>query len=176
MDIHDLTAECCPENIPGYDSTIFLAAACDIDVFPSAPAYDPATPGASVTLTADIVLKANKKFVEVPIIIDSGSHMSTAQGNISSKGFRNELNFEIAGNSAERLAWSQQVLNGCWVAIATDKNGRKRVFGNKKSPAKFETIEHGNSSEDSKATYMLYDTIGRIAPIYEGTIDLDSLT
>ena len=176
MKLHDLTGNCCPENIPGYESTLYIVPACDIDTFPARTAYSSASPGASVTITADIVLATNKKFLTIPIIIDSGSTMSTAQGNPGSKGFRNDANFEIQGNTAERLAWSEQVLNGCYVAILKDKMGRMRVIGTKDSPAIFETIEHGNSAEDSKATYLLYDTIGKIAPIYEGDIDLDDQT
>jgi hypothetical protein len=175
-DIHDLNGDCCPENIPGYESTLHLVKACDIATFPTRPPYDPADPGASVILTTDIELVAMKKFATIPIIIDSGSHMSMAQGNIGSKGFRNELNFEIQGNSAERISWSQQVLNGCYVAIIKDKMGRQRVFGTNTSPARFETIEHGNGPEDSKGTYLLYDTIGKIAPIYDGVIDVDETT
>lgn len=173
MKIHDLTGECCPQNIPGYESTLYLVSACDIVTFPTRPAYDPADPGLSVTLSGDIELAANTKFVTIPIIIDSGSTNSIANGNIGSKGFRNEANFEIQGNNAERLSWSEQVLNGCFVAIMTDKMGRMRVIGSKLSPARFETIEHGNSNEDSKATYLLYDTLGKIAPIYTGVVDLD---
>lgn len=173
MELHDLTGDCCASNIPGYESTLHIVPACDIVTFPDRPAYDSATPGASVTIIDDIELKPMSKFLTIPIIIDSGSTMSTAQGNVGSKGFRNDANFEIQGNSAEKLAWSEQVLNGCFVAILEDKMGRKRIIGTKKSPARFETIEHGNSMEDSKATYLLYDTIGKIAPIYEGTIDVD---
>lgn len=176
MQIHDLTGECCPENVPGYESTLHIVPACDVEDFPTIPAYDSSSPGDSVTLTGDIVLKANKKFLTIPIVMDSGSTMSTAQGNLGSKGFRNDANFEIQGNNADTLAWSQRALNGCYIALLEDKMGRLRVIGTKKTPAKFETIEHGNSSEDSKATYLLYDTTGRIAPIYEGTIDLDDQT
>lgn len=176
MKIHDLTGTCCPENIPGYESTLYVVSACDIDTFPARGEYDAESPGASVTLSSDIVLKENKKFVTIPIIIDTGGTNSILQGNISSKGFRNELAFEIQGNTAERLAWSNQVKNGCFVAVIPDKMGRMRVIGTKLSPAVFDTIEHMNNSEDSKATYLLYDTIGQIAPIYTGEIDLDATT
>jgi len=173
-EIHDLTTECCPENIPGFESTIYVVPACDIENFPTPQDYDPADPAASVILVDEIVLKASKKFFEIPVIIDTADIKSTANGSIGSKGFRNETNFQIQGSNAKALSWSNQVLNGCFVAVLIDKMGRNRVIGSKLSPARFETIEQVNGSEDSKGTYLLFDTRGKIAPIYEGNIDLDN--
>ena len=174
--IHDLTGDCCQENIPGFESTLYIVEACNIVTFPAVPAYDESDPGASVIITDDIELKPNTKFKTIPILLDSGSLVSTAQGNTGSKGFRNDAVFDIPGSSAVKLSFAQQSLNGCFVAILVDKQGKKRLVGSMLTSARFDTIEITNNNEDSKTAYLLYDTIGRVAPIYEGVIDLDETT
>lgn len=173
-EIFDLAGEnCCPVNKPGVQQLVHFIPSCDVEDFPELPAFDPQDPGASVILPSDIVVKTGKNWYQILTIVDTGTLRSEAQGNIGSKGFRNETQIDMSGASAEQLAWWNQVINGCFIAVVEDKNGRKRVIGNPKSPAHFDTIEHTINSEDSKGMGLLYDKAGHIAPIYEGSLSLD---
>lgn len=172
-EIHDIAGDCCPVNKPGVHQLVHFIPSCDVESIPALPAYDPATPEASVTIATDIVVKSTKKWFQILCIVDTGTLRSVAEGNQGSKGFRNETQIEIIGASASKLAWWNQAINGCFIAVVKDKNGRNRVIGNLNSPAHFESIEHMITSEDSKGAGLLYDKAGDIAPIYEGALSLD---
>lgn len=172
-EIHDIAGDCCPVNKAGVHQLVHIIPSCDVEDFPALPAYDPLAPEDSVTLPSDIVVKIGKNWFQINCIVDTGTIRSVAEGNIGSKGFRNETQIELIGASAAKLAWWNQVINGCFIAVVEDKNGRKRVIGNLKSTAHFDTIEHMINSEDSKGMGLLYDKAGDIAPIYEGALSLD---
>lgn len=177
-EIHDLidAGDCCPVNKPGVHEVIHIIPSCDVETFPGMKAaYNPATPQDSVTIDGDIVLKSGKKWLQIPTIVDTASLRSAGQGNQGSKGYRNEVQIEIAGADASRIAWWNQVINGCFIAVVKDKNNRYRVIGNLDSSAHFEAPEHIINNEDSKGMGLLFDTVGDIAPFYEGVLPIETV-
>lgn len=176
MDLHSLNTDdsciCGKPVIPGLKTTLYAIHACDIETFPVVGAYDPASPAASVTLSGDIVPKAGKNFVSVPIIIDLGHVDNELVGNVGSKSFTNKLYFNLAGTEAETLAWHQRTGNGCMVFVVEEKSGNKRVIGTKDIPAHYESLMVSNGPEDSRSTAVVFDTTGKVAPIYTGVIAL----
>ena len=145
----------------------------DLGTFPSVGAYAVATPEDSVTLDGDIVLVALKKFARFKCIIDTGAIISEPQGDVGSMGFKNSVTGKIASSDPKVLAWAQRMLNGCCVVIVKEKNGQMRVIGSKEQPAQSETMTHTNNATANNLEFSIYDTIGKIAPLYTGVIDLD---
>jgi hypothetical protein len=177
MDLHDLSGEngvCGVPVIPGIYTKLYAVCACDIESFPSVGAYDVDSPEDSVTLQGDIVLKPGKKWAVVDIITDTGYIKNILQGSVGSKSFKNDLYFELPGTHPRTLAWHERSKNGCMVFAVEEKIGQHRVIGSVKQPAHYESLEVGNGPEESKSLGLVYDTIGRIAPIYEGSFDLES--
>lgn len=175
MDLHDLTGAtgpCGAANVKGIAVQIHVACACNVATIPTPPAYDPATPGASVTIATDITMQAGEYFRTIDVITDRGAVRSALEGPQGSQSFRNSLEFALAGSDPATLAWWEQSKNGCLIAIVTEKTGRKRLIGNLLSPAHYESLEVSNSSEANEGVGMLFDTTGKIAPVYEGVIPL----
>lgn len=175
MDLHDLTGAtgpCGAANIKGIAVQIHVACACDVDVIPAPPAYDPLTPGASKIIPGNITMKLGKFFRTIEIITDRGTVRSALEGPQGSQSFRNSLEFALAGSDAATLAWWEQSKNGCLIAIIPEKTGRNRILGSLASPAHYESIELQNGSEANEGVGMLFDTTGVIAPIYEGLLPL----
>ncbi len=170
--INDTDCLCGAPVIPGLATTLYAVHACDIETFPQVGAYDADSPEASVTLQGDIVLKPGKKFVQVPIILDLGHLDNELMGSVGSKSFTNKLFFNLAGTDAKTLAWHQRTSNGCMVFIAKEKSGNRRVIGNLDVPGHYETLTVSNGPDESQSTAVIYDTTGKIAPIYTGTIEL----
>jgi hypothetical protein len=177
MDLHSLNTEdgciCGKPVIPGLATTLYAIHACDVETFPEVGAYDPANPAASVTLSGDIVPKAGKHFVSVPIILDLGHLDNELIGSVGSKSFTNKLYFNLAGTEAETLAWHQRTGNGCMIFIAKEKSGNRRVIGNLDVPAHYETLTVSNGPTESQSVSVVFDTTGKVAPIYTGTITLE---
>jgi hypothetical protein len=174
MDIQNLASNCETGAviIPGTTSKIYAVCACDILTFPGF--VTTTGPGDKLILDGDIVLKATKKFAEINITPDTGKIDHELVGVRGSKSYNNKFGFKVA-KSLLSDEWFNENGNGCAVLIVETKDGARRVIGTDKIPAFFETATGtSGDAQDSEAmwTGSVMDTVGKVAPYYEGTIDL----
>lgn len=181
MDVQDLNGgdiACGQRIIPGLARKAYAVCSCDIDVFPGRLPFNAASPGDSITLDGPIVLNALKKFAELEMITDSGKVMHKQVGAKGFENYNNEFSFK-AKKTVAADEWFNNTRNSCLVIIVTEKDGTLRVIGTKDVPASMTASEGttGDGSETEKVwTCTVMDTIGDVAPVYTGTIDLDPLT
>jgi hypothetical protein len=171
-EIADLTMTCGDAITPGIGRKLYAACACDIDVFP--PFRTTTAPGDSITLNGDITLETGKKFAEVGLIVDSGEITHPGVGNTGSRAYNNQLVGKIQKTVASD-EWFNKNRNACFVFIVPEKDGTIRVLGNKDIPAMITASEGkgGNTNDSEKVwDFTIMDTIGDVAPVYTGAIDL----
>lgn len=173
----DLVQTCGGTNLPGVKVPTYWVATSDIDTFPG---YLITTDqGDSVKLDGDIVLIALAKFKQINVLTDSGEVKDTMVGNVGSKAFESTFDAMIPKTDPSSGEFFEKNANECLIVIVCDKNGFNRVFGNVDVPAKLETAEGAGgktTGDDNGWTFQLKSTIGRIAPYYDGVIDVDDLT
>jgi len=172
MDVQDLVIECGTSSTPGTKRFLYAVCACDIDVFP--PFLATTGVGDSIKLDGDITLLATKKFAKVGLIIDSGEIKHPGVGVIGSRSYNNQLDGKIQKNIASD-EWFNKNKNSCFVFVVEQKDGTVRVLGNKDVPAMITASEgtEGVNNESEKVwNFTVMDTIGSVAPYYEGAIDL----
>jgi len=173
MSVKDYTKDCHVKIKSGITAKINVVCACDVLTFP--PLKTTTGTGDSITLDGDIVLKAGKKFASVDIIIDSGKLTHTGVGMKTSKAFQNKLDFKVAKDIASDEWMNQNFGNPCLIAVVTQRDGKKRVYGNIDLPAWIETAEGTlaeNLEGETSWICQLMDSIGEVAPYYEGAIDV----
>lgn len=181
MNIQDLNGgdtACGVQIIPGLARKAYAVCSCDIDVFPARLAFNPASPGDSITLDGDIVLNALKEFAELEMITDSGKVMHKQVGAKGFENYNNEFSFK-AKKTIGADEWFNNTRNACLVIIVTEKDGTLRVIGSKDVPASMSASEGttGDGSETEKVwNCTVMDTTGYVAPVYTGAIDIDPLT
>jgi len=178
-EILDLVKNCGAANPPGIKTRLYVVCACDIVTFPDRLAFNAASAGDSVTLDGDIVLDTNKAFKILDIITKTGKVIDTLVGAVGSKSYENTLDGVIATTDADVLEWLEQNANGCFVVIAEEVSGQKRVIGTMDVPAYLETAtaDTGAASGDQRgATIQIKAETGLVASVYTGAIDLDPLT
>jgi hypothetical protein len=172
MTIEDLAVECGTKVTPGTKRVLYAVCACDIDVFPAMLATTGV--GDSITLAGDITLVVGKKFAQVGVITDSGEVSHPGVGAVSSRAFNNQFVGKIQKNIASD-EWFNKNRGGCFVFVIPQKDGTTRVLGNKDVPAMITSSEgkEGTNNESEKVwDFTVLDTIGDVAPYYNGVIDL----
>lgn len=174
MEVQDFVFECGTEIVPGANAKMYAVCACDIDVF---PAYLTSTgTGDSITLDGDIVLKADKKWATVDVIVDSLDLTHTLVGVRSSRNYTNKIDAKMPKVKASD-EWMEKNKNACLVVIIEEKaTNVRRVIGNVNVPASIDAAEGkiGTNNESEKSwIFSVMDTTGKVAPYYTGAIDLD---
>jgi hypothetical protein len=172
MDVSSYTAECGAKVVPGVKSKIYMVCACDIDTWPARKVTTGI--GDTITLDGDIVLAVGKSFATIDIISESGMIKHTGVGSQTSKNFTNSFDFKTQKDIASD-EWFDGHLNGCFIAIVVEKDGTMRVIGEPDMPARIEAAEGsggGENSDEKSWIAQLLDKTGKVAPVYEGLIDL----
>lgn len=176
-DLQSLVDACGSTNIPGIAVRTYWIQKDDIDVFPARKVTT--GQGDSVTLDGNIVLLPLKAFKEIDLVTDSGEVKSTMVGPVGSRSFENTMDLILPTLAPATAEFHECNANQCLVLIVKQKDGNFRVLGDPDSPAYFETVEGASgktSGNTSGFTDLVKDTTGKVAPFYEGTIDLDPLT
>ncbi len=165
------------KNMGGLGLTIHLALLGDVQAMP-ATAYDPnaATAEAVANYTGDITMKTGKYFVPFNLTYDMSGFDSPGQGETDGLSFKPTITLKMAGASSEVRAFLTANRHENLVAIATDKNGDKYLFGDFINPLKFDPSSKfgvGNAAADKRgAEVVLFTNSNNPAPGYVGAIPL----
>lgn len=170
--IEDLAAECGVKNPAGTKRKVYVVCACDVQTFPAMKTTTGI--GDSITADGDIVLKAGKKWATIDVIPDTGEITHTAAGVRSGKGFMNKYDFKVEKTLASD-EWMNKNVNACIIALVQEKSGGLRIIGSLDVPGEMQAAEGktGSTLESEKSWICtIGDSIGEVAPYYEGAIDL----
>lgn len=158
-------------NTAGITATIYYQLADNVETFPAPAGTDM---GALAVLASDIVLAPGNVWKQLYCTLETGSVQSEMVGERDGRCFRNTLTISHPGNSPEILGFLEYVKNSRLICIARDIDGQYRLVGSKFLPAtlKAATAGTGNTIDSRKAALIEIEALGRIAPIYEGAIQL----
>jgi hypothetical protein len=176
-DILDLVNTCGQQNIPGVKTRAWVVCLEDVDTVPDVVGGP--TLGDNLTISADIVLKANKFWAAMDIVSETGEVKNTQLGSNGSKSFQSTFDFKVPNPSIAVDQWFEERANSCFIAIVEEKNGDFKLLGNVGSPVQQAAAE-GTSGmgADSERVWTVnwLSTTGRPAIKYAGVIDVDPLT
>ncbi len=175
------------ENLPQYvnediasgvsETQVFAATVYDIETFPRPLKVGEAgfTLSKAVVITDDIVFKADRGFFQLTVQTETGEVKNGLGGNKGNKKAKNMFEFYVANNNAGNLGFLDTYRNVPMIMVILENTGRYRIIGSVKSPAYMETGDATSGKgpdDDNGIQYIISDSSGRVAPIYEGNITL----
>lgn len=130
--------------------------------------YDYST---AVVVSTPVVFPATKGFGKITIQSDTGEVQLEAGGNKGNKKLKSVLSFYVAGNDKKLLGFIRTRLNQPMLFLATERNGQKRMIGDKFNPAYISEVKGttGKGGEDDKGVQFTIESWG-IPIVYESTI------
>lgn len=182
MAFEDLVWSQGKQNMGGLIAEVLFCPIDDVDK-DTIPALD----ADGVTITGDIVLATNKKWIQIYHTRGTGKIDSNSVGERDGKSFENICEFNFPGGEKAVVAHNKQVLNTPGLYIGKDTDGNYRLLGvsvingavSFEMPAYTESIvaTTGAASADKRGTtYQAKSEAPHEALYYEGAIDLDDLT
>ncbi len=161
------------------ETQVFASSVYDIETFPERLKIGEAgfALDKAVVLSDDIVFKTDRGFFQMTVQTETGEVKNGLGGNKGNKKAKNMFEFFMANNNAGNLGFLDIYRNVPMVMIVLENTGRYRVIGSVKSPAYMETGDATSGKgpdDDNGIQYIISDSSGRVAPIYEGNITLIS--
>lgn len=160
------------ENMAGTFGEIYVAPMEWIETIPE--------PDSTGTITGDIVMKANKKFVTVYHTQGTGEIKFARQGERDGGSFKNSCEWNTPGNKQDNMRFADQTLNGGFVILGFDSEGVCRVLGLHRADGKTkfqaysESVE-GTTGKEATAKkgvqYMFSCDMPVSPPKYTGSTD-----
>jgi hypothetical protein len=159
-------------NPAGTTNKVYLVCVEDVATFPALSTGS--NVGDSITYSDPIVLKTNKAFATIDVIVDEGELTHTAGGTRTAKAFENMFDFKLAKTLASD-EWVNNHINSCIIALVKEKSGKIRLLGTLECPTELLAAEgktgKGITTEKSWIC-QIKDTTGMVAAYYTGAIDL----
>ena len=175
--LEDIGGESC-EPVGGLAATAYIALHSDFETI-----NDPAdicgdNLGADLdavgSIAADHVFKADKGFVKLKCIPETGNIQSTLIGERRRRLFQNQLVIEIEGSEANMLGFLRNIKNADLVILVEEYgSGRIRQFGSDRLGAWLDGIDsliEAVIEGKNSATVTMIDKQKWVAPVYKGTI------
>lgn len=133
-----------------------------------ASGYDYST---AVVVSSPITFPTGKGFGKIVIQSDTGEVLLEAGGNKGNKKLKSVLNFYVAGNDKKLLGFIRTRLNQPMLFLATERNGQKRLIGDKFNPAYISEVKGttGKGGDDDKGVQFAIESWG-IPIVYESSI------
>ena len=114
---------------PGVRPYFFQIPRRDVISIP-APAGNAATTlAASITITDNFVLAADKKWHRIDLVPDKGKFTPESQGETYSKTSKNSASLPLPGTEEEASALASQLMNDDSLFLIPQRNGKFRLFG-----------------------------------------------
>ena len=139
---------------------------------------EPLSPGdedydfeSAVTVTTDITFPVGKGFGKITLQTDTGELKLDLVGNKGNKKHKQQLMFSVPGNSKKLLGFIRTLKNTPLLFIATERDGQKRLVGDKNNPAYIMEAAGttGKGGEDDKNVVFTIETYAKPI-VYEGVI------
>lgn len=178
MDLIENITDPTVRNMGGLRDRVYLAFHEDIEQFPTKPEDDASVSMENLAkLVGNFVFKPGKRFIELRIVGDTGIVLSEQQGERGGMSYKNSIQFLLAGGNAKILGLEERCTNREVVVLGQDKEGLMRVIGHEHEGAYIQPQNSttGTAAPDRKgATFNFACSDFGPAPIYPGTIDLES--
>lgn len=173
LDLEDVVWPNGQNNDGGLATVLYVARKSDMTTIRWVP-DSPADLEAKVTITTDHVFASGKCFKKVSCTLEKGQLVSNLVGERNSHSFENMATVGFAGNLKKALGLLEEFKNDDLIVLVKELNGQVRQLGWEDVPAHVETAETttGQAVADFKGTNLTFKSIGRIAPVYEGAIQL----
>jgi len=174
MDLTNQIQTAGANNSPGLGLVILLARYGDIEVLPPVSIPDPTSVGALsglATVTADVVMKAGKKFIKIQTNNETTAIVDKLVGETGSKAFESSLELAIPALNADALGFITAIKNDRCIAWVKDLEGKVRMIGSEAYPCILKDGE-ANSGKDrgsKKGLMLTLETVAtNPAPIFTG--------
>lgn len=173
MELDDLIWPNGRDNDGGIASEHYYALIDDVATWPTVPA-NPLNFADKATLLGNFVMKPGKTFKRIYCTLEKGELSSTQVGERDGKSYETMGTLHFPGNSAELLGFLEHLKNSNILLVVRELMGTFRVLGGQYLPANIESseVKTGMAVADLKGATFTIRSIGRIAPIYNGTIPL----
>lgn len=154
---------------------VFYAVHGDIASFPMPIGFDDPvfTYEKAVEVATPITFNAGKGFGKIVIQSDTGEVLLEAPGNKGNKKLKSVFPFYVAGNNKKLLGFIRTRLNTPMLFCVTERNGQKRLIGDKFNPAYISEVKGstGKGGEDDKGIQFSIESFC-VPIVYESTIQL----
>jgi len=163
------------DNMAGLRVFSYYALYHEIATFPVPPTRDVATTYAELkTVTADFVFNTGGRFWKFQSTLEKSNLDGEAQGERDGKSSKNIVTLQHPGISAQMLGWLEEHKNSDLVLLTEDLDGKLRIVGAPGLPAGITDFKTpgGMAVADPKHVQITIESIGHLAPYYEGTIPL----
>lgn len=158
---------------------VHYAVHSDITTFPMPINFDDPlfTYEKAVEVTSPIVFAAGKGFGKIVVQSDTGEVQLEAGGNKGNKKLKSIFAFYVAGNDKRLLGFIRARLNTPMLFCVTERNGQKRLVGDKFNPAYMTEVKAttGKGGEDDKGVQFSIESYC-VPIVYESTIQLPVVT
>ncbi len=130
----------------------------------------------AVAISTDITFIAGKGWAKIVIQSDMGEVKVSLVGNKGNKKTKSSLDFYVPGNSKKLLGFLRTLKNVPLEFLATERDGQKRLIGDKFNPAYISEAEGttGKGGEDDKGVQFTIESYS-VPAVYEGTIQLPAV-
>ena len=173
-DFDDLLWQDGADNIGGTQVNHYYAPLVHFQNMPTAPVLS-TTLSEMVTISESVVFYAGKKFLKLYSTMDTGRVLDKLVGELDGKSFEHSFEWFFPGTLDIAMALVSKFANSNMIFIATEADGKKRIIGSNKFPAKLDIadIDTGAKTSDRKGIKMKVVSRGITpAPIYTGAIPL----
>lgn len=162
------------DNIGGTQVNHYYSPLSHFQLLPVPP--EPATTlSEMVTISDNVVFYTGRKFLQIYSTIDTGRVLDKLVGELDGKSFEHTFEWFFPGTLDNALALISKFANSNMIFIATEADGKKRMIGSRKFPAKLalSDVDTGAKTSDRKGIKMKVESRGITpAPIYTGIIPL----
>lgn len=127
--------------------------------------------GTAVVVAGNITFPSGQGFGKIVIQSDTGEVTLDAGGNKGNKKLKSGLSFYVPGNDKKLLGFIRTRINQPMLFLATERNGQKRLIGDKFNPAYISEVKGttGKGGDDDKGVQFTIESWG-IPIVYEGII------
>lgn len=163
--------------LPGIRRRAYIAPASAVVAWPKYERDDLGRPN-SAKLTGSFTLAEGVKFVVIDHLPEKAETKSEAQGEFPSMTFNNQATLVHPGTGAEATAAIAFVINQEAVVIVEDMEGKFRVFGSERWPAKITPSQDlGQGATGTAGTTLAVAATDEVSmPFYEGEIPTEEGT
>jgi len=128
-----------------------------------------------VTISTDVEFITGRKFLKLYSTQDTGRVLDKLVGEFDGKSFEHSFEWFFPGTLEKALALITKFANSNMVFVASEADGKKRLIGSTKFPAKLSMadVDTGAKTSDRKGVKLKVESRGITpSPVYTGALPL----